>query len=192
MLDKFQDCLFENDLSVLIISGSPTQEDLQAAWDKIYVQYCQLSQDSSYNEVFETIKEINDLRAKIYLIDGIIVYLQLSYSKELIDILNVFALRCTIKQEDTGAVLADKLNTVLGRAKKWNLKLKQKQGDLEKLRTKSTGKLDRNYFDDQLFEISKFNGYHIKASDITVSQFCRSLNKIVEHYQREEFKNKTR
>src|ERR1035437_10870844 len=53
MLDKFQDCLFENDLSVLIISGSPTQEDLQAAWDKIYVQYCQLSQDSSYNEVLD-------------------------------------------------------------------------------------------------------------------------------------------
>lgn len=188
-LDRFIDCLIDNDLQQLIISGVPTDQDLQEVWDKIYVEYCQLSQDGSYNEVFEVMKEINDLRAKITIATDTIKYLsELNYDKDLVDILNVFALRCTITAEDAGDILINKLNTVVARIKKWFPRLNQKERELDELRKKNIGKIDRTYFDDVLEVMSEVKGYQIESSKITVSRFCRSLIKMNEQAEREQLK----
>ncbi len=188
-LDRFIDCLLDNELSQLIISGTPTQEQLQEAWDKIYVQYCQLSQDGSYNEVFEIMKEINDLRSKITIVKNVIDHLQLSFDKELVDILNVFALRCNIVESDKGEMLVNKLNMVVARMKKWFPRLSMREKELDELRNKNIGKIDRSYFDDILEAMSENKGYQVEASKITVSRFCRSLVKMNDHAQKENLKN---
>lgn len=188
-LDRFIDCLIDNDLSQLIISGTASQDELQETWDKIYVQYCQLSQDGTYNEVFQVMKEINDLRAKITIADNIIKHLQINYDKELVDILNVFALRCTITEADTKEALIAKLNIVIARIKKWFPRLHQKEKELEELRKKNTDKIDRTYFDDVLEAMSEVKGFQIEASKITVSRFCRSLVKMNEQAQKDTLKN---
>lgn len=188
-LDRFIDCLIDNDLSQLIISGTATQEQLQQAWDKIYVQYCELSQSGSYNEVFEIMKEINDLRAKITIANNTIAFLQLNYDKDLVDLLNTFALRCDVKEDDKGEVLIDKLNMVIARMKKWFPRLSMREKELEELRKQNTGKIDRVYFDDCLEVMSEAKGYQIEASKITVSRFCRSLTKMNKEAQKENLKN---
>lgn len=188
-LDRFIDCLVDGDLQQLIISGAPTDSQLQEAWDKLYVEYCNLSQDGSYNETFEVMKVINDLRAKITIVDSIIEHLKIYYDKQLIEILNTFALRCNIIESDKGEVLINKLNLVVARMKKWFPQLSQKEKQLEELRKKNTGKIDRSYFDDCLEAMSEAKGYQVEASKITVSRFCRSLVKMNEQAQKENLKN---
>lgn len=194
-MDKFIDCIVDNDLKALVIEGIPTQDILIATWDKIYTEFAQLSSDGTYNEVFEISKEIEYLRSKIYLVDGIIYHLQLEYDQRLVDILNSYLLRCTLQPEDMEEVLYNKLNAVIGRAKKWLIRLKQLHLQLSNLRKENieTLKMDRNFFDDELDAISQFNGFLVKPSELTVSRYCRTKNRIRIMNDRKQFeKTKTK
>lgn len=172
-LDIFIDCLIDGDLSGL------GPGDQTATWDKIYIEYCQLSQDGSYNEVFEIMKEINDLRAKITIANNCITFLQMGYDAEVVGVLNLFALRCNIGPDDRGMVLINKLNTIVARIKKWFPMLAKAEKDLETIRAKSEGAtITRSYFDDVLELMSDIKGRNIEASSITVSRFCRVLVKL--------------
>ncbi len=188
-LDKFIDCLIDNDLQQLIISGTATESKLQEIWDQIYIQYLQLSQDGSYNETLELFKEIDQLKSKITIVNNTIRYLQIKFDQDLVDIINGFALRCNIIESDRDETLINKLNLVVARMKKWFPRLSQKEKELEELRNKNTVKIDRSYFDDALEAMSQQKGFVIEASKITVSRFCRSLVKMNEQVQKENFKN---
>lgn len=179
-MDRYIDCLLDNDLQQLIIditkAGAVKPEQLQAAWDKVYVQSLELQSHGTYNEMFELLKEINDLRAKITIVNNTVQHLQLSYDKELVDILNVLALRCDVIETDFGEVLIVKLNRVIARMKKWFLQLSTAEKQLEKVRAENTnGKLDRGYFDNIFEVMSENKGYQVEAGRITVSRFYRSL-----------------
>lgn len=188
-LDIFIDCLLDNDLQQLIISGVATQDQLQITWDKIYIQYCQLCQDGSYNEVFETLKEINDLRAKIHIVNNIIQYLQICFDNDLVALLNSYALDCTLTAEDKGQVMITKLNMVVARMKRWLTILSQKEKKIEELREQKTGKITRAYFDEVLETLSDYKGYQLKSSELTVSRFCLALSKMNEERKQQQVKN---
>ena len=192
-IDKFRDCL-SNDLSVLIIDRNgpqPTQEQLQQTWDKIYIESCQLSQNKAYNQIFELQKEIEYLRAKIYLVDKIVEHLQMCYSFEMVEMLNAMLLRCDLKPQHKGATLYNKLKSVVGRAKTWVITLKQRQLDMDKLRKEDTVKMDDSYFDDQLDVIAQYIKSYVSATEITVSRFWGTLNKIHEANIRAEIKRQS-
>jgi len=186
-VDRFQDCL-DGDLTALIIDGSASEEQLNEVWDNIYLEYCQLSQGDSYNELFELQREVKYLKAKISLVDMIVDHLQMCYSSELVELLNSLNLKCDLKPQHSGSALAKKLNAVVGRAKKWIITLQQRQLDIDKLMEKGMVSIDSNYFDDQLDAISLYSKYQVKASDITVSRFCRTLNKMHDEFTKQELK----
>lgn len=189
MLDKFIDCL-AGDMSGLIIEGTPSAEQLEEAFSKVYTHFAELSSDGTYNEVFELSKRIEELKGMIYLADGIINHLQLSYDQRLVDILNAYALRCDLEENDIGDVMVAKLNRVVGRAKKWVLRLKQLQKDLNKIRSNNTGKMNDNYWSDQLDNISKYLKTYISSNMITVARFCRTLNKMNTEYEKAEYEKR--
>lgn len=190
-VDRFQDCLIRNELSTLIIDTSgaqPSYDLLQDVWNKVYIEFCQLSQNETYNELFEKSKEIDLLSTKVFLADEIVASLQLGYSKELVKILNELGLMCDLKPEHTGSAIFSKLNAVVGRAKKWVITIQQRKQDIEKLRQKGSKEMDDNYFDDWLDAIGKNNGVYVEASKMTVSRFCRNVNRIIEEGKKQEMK----
>jgi len=182
------DCLIDNDLKGLIISGIATQEQLQDAWDKIYTQSLQLSQSNTYNQAFEILKEIDDCNAKLTIVNNTVKHFTLcneqniDNDQDLINVINSMALRSGIKPCDRGNELAKKLNMVIGRAKKWVDRVSELRKTLDELREESegTGKADRSYFDAWLDAISEDKGFYVKASEITVSRFYRSIRQIRE------------
>lgn len=194
ILDIFIDCLVDNEFKGLIISGTATEKELNEAWDKIYVEYCQLSQDGTYNEVFEVLKEIDDLRAKITIANNAIKHIDISsqnklpLDQDLINILNSMALRCNIREGDDREAVVKKLNLVVAYMKKWFPRLTEREEKLNELRKSNTIKIDRVYFDDWLDAISEDKGYHVKSSEITVSRFCRSIVKMREQENKEKIK----
>jgi hypothetical protein len=180
-LEIFIDCLIDNNLTGL---GEGTTQEREAAWDKIYLEFCNLSQSTNYNQVFELMKDINDNKAKITIVDNIVKHLQLRYDEELIDLLNIFALPCDITADDVEEILVEKLNVIVAYMKRWYPRLEQKEKELDELRSKNTGKMDRAYFDEILEIMSERKGYMIEASKITVSRFCISLVKMNEAAQK--------
>lgn len=190
-IDKFQDCLFDNNYTSLIISGHPSHAELVAAWDKVYMEYCELSQNGLYNEIFEVMKTIEDLNAKINICNNIILYLQYGFDQRLVDILNSLALRCDVTAEDEGQILIKKLNGVIGRIKKWFPKLTESEKELERLRNENTGKMDRGYFDDILEAMSEVKGYYIRGEEITVARFCRTFAKMQLDAEKAQMKAQT-
>lgn len=185
-LDLFIDALVDHNLEALKIEGPCTPERLQEAWEKIYVQVAEITSKGQNNTAFELWKEIDQLRGKIYLANGCIEHLQVEFVQDLVNILNAFALDCTLMEEDRGLVLERKLNAVVGRAKKWEIKLRQKQKELENHRQENTGKMDRPFFDDMLDAITKYTKVYTVANQITVSRFFRILNKMDDDAKRAE------
>ena len=187
-LDIYIDCLIDNDLKGLIISGIATQEHLQEAWDKIYTQSLQLSQSKVYNEAFEILKEIDDCTAKLTIVNNTVKLFSicneqnLDNDQELINVLNSMALRSGIKPSDRGNELIKKLNAVIGRAKKWAERIEELRKNLAAIREENEGdgKADRNYFDAWLDIISEDKGFYVKANEITVSRFYRAIEQIRE------------
>lgn len=191
-LDIYIDCLLDNDLSGLIISGNVTPEELTMAWDKIYAQACEISSSKDSSTVFSLVKEINDLKAKINLTYNILTHLQMSFDEDLVAILNSFALMCTITAEDSGEVLDNKLNTVIAYMKKWFPRLELKEIELEKIRSESKGTTDRGWFDDWLDAIGEAKGYNVQASQITVTRFYRNVTTLSEQAKIQSIKAKKR
>lgn len=195
VLDIFIDCIVDSNLKGLIISGVPTDKQLSEAWDKIYVQSCQIAQNGTYNEVFSVLKEIDDLRAKITIASNTVRHLDISsqnelpFDQDLINILNSLALRCNLKDSDTREVVVTKLNSVIARAKKWVPRLTEREAKLNEIRSTNNTKIDREYFDDWLEAMSKDKGYHVKSNEITVSRFYRSMAKMNEDSRKEQIKH---
>lgn len=194
-MDIFIDCLVDEDLKGLIIEGTASEKELKDVWDKIYVQFCELSQSGQYNEAFEILKDIGDCEAKLTIVNNTVKHLSLCNEKnidndiELISILNTLALRSQIKPEDRGEILIKKLNSVVGRAKKWVERIAVLREKLEKIRSANSGKMDRVYFDECLEALSGERKYNILASEITVSRFCLSLNRLREKAERMDMEN---
>lgn len=194
-LDIYIDCWVDKDLNRLIISGQPTKEDIQKAWDKIFLQSLQLSQSGTYNESFEILKQIDDCTAKLVIVNNTVRHLSIcnennfDNDKELISVLNTLALRCNILPGDRGDILINKLNAIVGRAKKWIDKIATLRKTLDKVREENKEtKIDREYFDSWLETISEFKGYFIKPQDITVSRFYYSIGQIREKNRQLELK----
>jgi len=192
MLDRFIDCLENDDYNRLIVNEGDfaTPERLASTWEKVYTQFAELSADGTYNQVYELSKEIDDLRCKIYLTDGCIYHLRLEYSKPLIDILNGLSLMCDIVEKDSGPQLESKLQAIQGRAKKWLMKLKEKRKQLSVLQEENTGKMDRKYFDNELDNLTKYQGVFISDTTITVSRFLRLRNKMYAEFKKKEMEEK--
>ncbi len=189
MLDRFIDCLDNDEYSRLIVNDGDfaTPERLQVAWEKVYLQFAELSADGNYNQVYELSKEIEDLRLKIYITDGCLYHLRLEYVKPLCDILNGLSLMCDIGPGDVGPQLESKLKAIEGRAKKWLMKIREKRKQLQTIQGESTGKMTRKYFEDELDNISKYQGgMIINDFQITVSRFVRLQSKMHAHYKKLE------
>ncbi len=185
----FIDCLVDKHYESLIIEGQASEEELKEAWNNIYLEYASLMQQNQVNEVFELIKEINTLNAKITLVDTCVRHLSHNYDQQLIDVLNELRLRCNLLQGDNEETAFQKLNGVISRAKKWLVEIQMAEVKLESIQETEKNENPRDYFYDMLMVISKENGYHAKSSEITVYEFCRHINKLNEKFQRELAKN---
>lgn len=187
-MDCFIDCLVDGDLSALVISGEPTKKELADAWEHIFLEYCSLTASVSNNPSLSLLREINDLKAKIIIVNNIVDFLRLRWDADLIKILNQLSLSCTLSKDDEQ--YEKKLNSVLNRSKRWYTRLEAAKKELEKLREEN--KAERSYFDETLNAMSSLYKYQVNSQTLTVTRFCLALTKMVkqaELYQLKALRN---
>lgn len=183
-LDLFLNALYDMDFSGIVINGNPTDREVKEAWNKIYLAYSNEVAGGADNPIVDKIKEIEALNAKVIFIDTAASHLSMSYDEEIITILNSpdFGLRCDLK---SGESPFEKLNGMLVRAKRFIVEMEVAQNELKKMQEEQTGETNRDSFDDSLISISNYQGYGVKASDISVSQYLRMIKRMNASYRKQ-------
>lgn len=181
------DVLQEKDYSRLIISGDPPESVLKEAWSAIYLQYCEAMQDGTYNELFDKTKRIQDFNARITLLDGIVMHLQLTYDAALVNIVNQMGIGLELKSDEDPI---KKLKQVQGRMKRMILDMENLKKEIAALEGDKKQTATVEYFEDWLSIMSKSYGYAVRAKDISVLQFVRNQKRLNEQFANQKRETK--
>jgi hypothetical protein len=176
-LYNFEECLINNNLSSLIISGYPTPQELQTAWENIMTEYTESLGNSEYTMYVTLYKQVEILRLEYEMICFLIAACRKHYSPMFCSELNRFLrinLKFDIKNTDLYFADVDKCER-RSKAKKIQLDLKLIEFDAIKNKFTDTGvKIDKKYFTSVLIILSKHNNYRITKS-IFVNEYCEYL-----------------
>jgi hypothetical protein len=71
-INQFMSCAFDNDLSVLVVSGNPSPKQLAAAWEEILTEFNDLSGQSEPADEIVLLRQIKMLEARITAIESFI------------------------------------------------------------------------------------------------------------------------
>lgn len=175
-LNRFIDCLIDNDLKSLVISGVPSEQQLISAWENIYIEYISLNQsaESLYSigiqkEVTLISDEISRVEEILYLLSPQMLPFCNGRENELVQILREYGYKQSF---DFTTDYSRTINAIRSRLNPKKLRLDSRLNEMaEYVKSKSTGKPSRSVFDTNLIRMSRFQGYAIRAKDITVSEY---------------------
>lgn len=192
-LRKYIDCIVDENLQALTISGFPSAEDLQKAWLNITEEYADAMGDSERSLITKLYREITELSISLtqcaMIIEVLSVFVSekderiLRYQKDLNSMLNQ---RFTFKVDKRKAEMARASRLLKG----FDLKLALKQDQLKAMQAKQKGSntpINREYFQSALISLSDFAKYHV-SDMITTYEYCERCKRIHEYVQKAKIK----
>jgi hypothetical protein len=170
-LDAFIDCLLNGNLRRLISLPAPkgegrqvedvSDEELQAAWEKLYGEYAALSGDKSHFHLFSLAKSVTLLQARLNVVQGVLK------SRADIDLLK-------------GIGYGGDVQKIIARAKADSVELQSKQKELEGLRSAGKEGAKDADFTAWIVRVSKYMGYRIDRKLTLVSEFLTANKLMIE------------
>lgn len=159
-LAKFEECLLNNNLSALIISGYPTQRQLYDAWENILAEYSEGLGNNEFILYRNMYREIEILKLNIEMVKICIAALRKNYSSKFCNELNrLLFVNCKFNVNDPKSYFAelDKCERRIGGLKmNLDLKLIEFVEVEKKVKNNDSGKkIDKNYFTSVLIIISR-------------------------------------
>lgn len=192
-LNKFIDCIVDNNLSALTISGYPTEEQLTVAWDYILSQYSELIGTQEYRMYVQLYKDIAVLKITLDQITIATGILQVVYDPFFANEVNkLLRTDCKFNWSDQKSYQAE-CTKCLNRSKALKIKLDLKKMQFEALEKKNSNKvgakMDRQYFTSILITLSDHAKYRIEET-IKMSEYCERIKRFSDYYEH-QVKNKT-
>lgn len=180
-LSCFIKCLCEEDLTALIISGTFSEQQLQAKWFDIYSEFIELSDTPDSKILLRIIREIILSKTRILKVQMIVRYLVVQWDEELISELRLMNFRYKYDPNNPLQYSKD-LKLVLSRIKNWEIDLKLKEAEYDAYQKKSTGeKPERIYFLQSIVRMSQFYKYRINPEEVTTVEFCLMKKEYIEY-----------
>lgn len=171
-LNLFIQCVVTQKLHGLIISGKPTDEQLNEAWGNINQDYQDLTEDHDGDYLLGLFSNISYLDERLRIIYNIVAYLEIKRSEGLILLLQEMGFDFEYSEE---SLLTD-LKLTVSQAKFDKVNLEMQQNELKELQSK--GKQPTEYdYDSILSTLSKYQGYQLRSKDLTVTEFIAILNR---------------
>lgn len=179
-MDKFIHCFVKKDLSVLVISGHPTEKELQQTWFNIQEEYGELIKNEELHHTSDIMKEIAVLQNRIFRISLCAEALQYVYTNDLVEELREQHIPFEFNPDKPEQYLNDIAMTV-DRTKGMHLKLKLKQQELQDWYQshESSQEVSVDQFEAVLATLTEFNGFFVDERQITVTMYARLYN----HYR---------
>lgn len=191
-LNKFIDCIVDNNLSSLTISGYPTQEQLITAWDNILAEYSELIGTDEYRMYVQLYKEVNIIKITLNQITIAINILRVVRDNYFVIELNkLLGTDCKFNWNDQASYQAE-CTKCMNRSAALKIKLDLKNMQFEAIEKKNSsgtgGKLERQYFTSILITLSDHVKYRIEET-IKMSEYCDRVKRFSDYC--EQIKKKT-
>lgn len=188
-LSKFIECDVDKNLSALIISGFPSQVELQIAWAEIQGEYADAMGDHEHSLYIRLQRDITFLEITIQQIEILVECLHQIYYEPFLVKLNGL-LFTSFKLDPSNPEEYHKiLKGCLNRSKGVKLDLDLKRIEFEAIQEKNkNNKTSREYYQSILITISDYAQYQVH-DNITVYEFCERVKRY-NHYCKEQEKKK--
>jgi hypothetical protein len=128
--------------------------------------------------MLKAIKRLNVLRFQIERTEAVLAVLNEAYSPELVEYLRKYDINLPFDITNHESFQRDLL-VAANMVKRWYHDLKILEDEIGSDSKKR--KLDRRYFEDLLFHLSKFAGYLIRAKDVTVAEYAAVFRAYDDH-----------
>lgn len=148
--------------------------DLSEIWDKIFIEYTELSNDDRSVLVLNLMRNISVLENKIFIIQNALLLLStvtdLNQYQDSVNILRTYGFHYQFTENS----LLDDLKRCASAAKKFVIEKQELKQQLEKLNNSEQEKATQKDFYVHLANLSQSVGFAIKT-DITVMEYCGYL-----------------
>jgi hypothetical protein len=180
-LDKFIVCVCDENYHVLVKKNGVKEWQIKKAWDKIYDEYLTILKDREQTYVMQLSRDVELLEFKLNIINFCIKYLDIKNSmneetdNEVLEVLKqfipIFYDLNDIDRED----YINKLQVFINYSKRFIVELENKSIELEKLIPRNKKKIEREYFDRLITQVSRYVKYQVSKYTISVSEFANLL-----------------
>lgn len=187
LLSKFIACLCKQEYTQLVIDGEATLPDLLEAWSNLYAQFLDLMGDSESEYMLQLQKEIGLLTFKISTVQSILEVLWIIHDDRLVEVLKAFGFDTRKLTRDNGEYRKE-LTRISNRLAKFRLRLQERTNELIAYQdSKGEGEeketINETYFTKQLARLSRFQGYRLRANEITVAEFGAVFKEYLNHFK---------
>lgn len=185
-LSVFIKCLVDSDIYALVISGTPTVEDISEAWANLFSEYLDLNNDNEAVYILNLQKDICILQNKIDIVEALLFSLTAVYDKRLVAILEDYDIFIDLETPQTEKEYLEAINIADIRLAPVRLNLETKNKELNEYKAgKDAQTIDAQYFQRMLVRLSKHQGYKIIAEQTTVAEFILLTEEFFEYYKKE-------
>lgn len=174
-LFNFIECYCNNDLTYLIISGEPTEAELQDAWNEILLEYLGLVKNEKSSYLFDLGKRITLLQYHIQHINDAVEILHYKYDSDIAGDLRGMGYK--LSAEYNTEEYTKQLDMIVSKCKTRVFELGELQDEYKRLDDTVTGtKQTEEDFNLTIASLSKHQGYHINKKETTLLEFCSIFN----------------
>lgn len=187
-LDLAIDIIVNSKVERLVLSGKFEYPELVDQWNKIYSEYIELLEDENQKAIHKAIKDIYVWNFKFERVTLLVNLLGEFYHKEIAQELKRLGYNVELNPEKGLDLYYRNLNSIFNQAKTLLVQIKNREKDLERLKSKNASGVKQTEADFQeiLITLSQFYGYHIKAKDITLGAFALMIKRMKKHIENQE------
>ena len=176
----FKKALCHGDLSLLIVSGQPTDAQLLEAWNEIYFDYAAVLKSDNSDYTFNLAKDIGLLRHHLAYVEWAVLLLRLRYEPAVVEELQTIGYFDLEYSEDP-AEWQRRLNRVVSLAKTKVHDLEMLEKDYERLNKTSEGKsVTEEEFNQTVLELARFQGYRIDQVTTMMDEYVSIFNNFLQ------------
>lgn len=174
-LSVFIKIMTTGDAKYLIKRGYFTKKYVSNAWDNISQEYIELSGNKTQKVILSMVKDISQLKGKLFIVQAIVDRLSVSYDPDLVRMLISLGFNNRYNPENKESYIQD-LKRTITKAKSMLVQISEKEKSLSAIQSgneKSTASDYENY----IAQLSKYQGYFIDPKNTTVAQFIAIVNR---------------
>lgn len=176
----FKKALCAGDLSLLIISGQPTDAELLEAWNEIYFDYAAVLKSDNSDYTFNLAKDIGLLKHHLAYVEWAVLFLRLRYEPEVVEELQAIGYFDLEYSEDP-AEWERRLKRVISLAKTKVHDLENLEKDYERISKTSEGKsVTEDEFNQTVLELARFQGYRIDQVTTMMDEYVSIFNNFLQ------------
>lgn len=179
----FVGCITHKNLLLLVISGKPTEQELQDAWDRLQDQYTSSVGDNEHKLYLTAYKDLIDLEAQYNESVILIHALKHFFFQPFLDDLNKLLNSDTKLDYKNDVKYYDQLKVLERKSKGLKLRADMKRATYNKIASqfnekgKKSEAPTREYFDGMLITLSDHAGYRL-TDQITVFEYCERIRRL--------------